>query len=637
MPPPVPTRITETSFTLIDHFYTSNVDKIVSSGVIHTGLSDHSMIYASWGRTIKQKTFVHKYKVNRKYNRFDDKEFVKHLNRVQWCQVTDTNEVNEAVMKFESLFLPICNKHAPLRRKRVRKQNSPWITNDIIQLMHKRDNVKKKAIASGSSQQWATYKYLRNKVNYAIKESKRSYLTQSVYAAKKDSREIWKTLRNVVPGKVRSTNVTCIRTEDSDCTDPKNIANFLNDHFATVGPKLAAKIPNITHQNSSSDDLDESGKFKFQRVSEEYILKQLKSLSDGKATGTDETPAKLLKLACHSIVVPITHIINLSISTNVFPDKWKSARISPIFKSGDSSDVNNYRPISILPVLSKLLERSIFDQLYPFLDAKGLLHEKQSGFRPKYSTCTALINVTEDWYTSIDNDEYVGVVMLDLKKAFDTVSHNILVNKLRNYDISKHCVEWFKSYLSGRTHVTCVNSVTSEPSRCTCGIPQGSILGPLLFIIYINDLPSFVKNVEVSMYADDTVLYTSSKQISTLVKTLNDDLSNVNKWLIENKLSLNVDKSEVMIISTRHKLSSIDYNNINVNVNGVRLQNVNKCKHLGVIIDDKLTWRDQVDKVRKKVLVGTYMLRKAKSLIPPHTLTMLYNSIIAPHFDQWRN
>ena len=142
--------------------------------------------------------------------------------------------------------------------------------------MHKRDNAKKKAIASGSSQQWATYKYLRNKVNYTIKDSKKSCLTQSVYAAKKDSREIWKTLRNVVPGKARSTNVTCIKTEDSECTDSKNIANILNDHFATVGPKLVAKIPNITHQNSNSDDLDESDKFKFQRVGEEYILKQLK-------------------------------------------------------------------------------------------------------------------------------------------------------------------------------------------------------------------------------------------------------------------------------------------------------------------------------------------------------------------------
>ena len=368
-------------------------------------------------------------------------------------------------------------------------------------------------------------------------------------------------------------------------------------------------------------------------VSEEYILKQLKSLSESKATGTDEIPSKLLKIACNSIVTPITHIINRSILSSVYPDKWKSARISPIFKNGDGSDVNNYRPISILPVISKLLERSVFDQMYPFLNSKGLIHDRQSGFRPKHSTCTALVNVTEDWYDSIDKGEYIGVVMLDLKKAFDTVSHDILVKKLSNYDISQQCVKWIGSYLSERRHITCVNGVKSESSICSCGVPQGSILGPLFFIIYINDLPRVAKNVKVSMYADDTVLYTSSKCINTVVNALNEDLCYVNEWLIDNKLSLNVSKSEVMIMGTRHKVSNIDRSDVNVNVNGLRLQYVNTCKHLGVLIDDKLTWHDQIDKVRKQVLFGSYMLRKASYFIPSHTLKMLYNSIVAPHFD----
>ena len=217
--------------------------------------------------------------------------------------------------------------------------------------------------------------------------------------------------------------------------------------------------------------------------------------------------------------------------------------------------------------------------------------------------------------------------MLDLKKAFDTVSHDILVKKLSNYDISQQCVKWIGSYLSERRHITCVNGVKSESSLCSCGVPQGSILGPLFFIIYINDLPRVAKNVKVSMYADDTVLYTSSKCINTVVNALNEDLCYVNEWLIDNKLSLNVSKSEVMIMGSRHKVSNIDRNDVNVNVNGLRLQYVNTCKH------DKLTWHDQIDKVRKQVLFGSYMLRKASYFIPSHTLKMLYNSIVAPHFD----
>lgn len=639
-----PTRITENTFTLIDHVYTSNVDKITSSGVLHTGVSDHSLIYASWGKSIKTRNHVHNYKVNRKYKNFNADEFDKDLQSVQWCQVTEMKDVNDALSKFESLFLPICNKHAPLRRRRVRKQKSPWITNDIVNMMRERDKIKKKAISSSSPQIWKSYRAIRNKVNSTIRQSKKSFLTDRICSSKNDSKVIWNTLRHVVPGKSKNENITCLKSQDGEHSDAKSIANIFNKHFANVGPKLASTIPNMTSNTPTSNvkrtdndcevpnDMNEDN-FILKPVNEDLVFKSLQSLSDGKATGTDDLPAKLLKMASMSIVGPITHIINLSITTNVFPHQWKSARICPIFKKGDCTDPNNYRPISVLPVISKLLERIVFDQLYPFLNSKDLLHDTQSGFRPNHSTCTALINITEDWYNCIDNGEYVGIVMLDLKKAFDTVNHEILIDKLSDFNLSQDCITWFSSYLSGRTHITCIKGVKSEPTICICGIPQGSILGPLLFIMYINDLPNCVSNVNVSMYADDTGLYESSKQIDTLVDKLNQDLSRVDEWLIKNKLSLNVPKCEVMIMGTRQRLSKIDNVDVNVNINGIKLQRVDKCKHLGVTFNKNLTWQDQVDEVRKKALVGIYMLRKTKNLIPSHTQSMLYKSIIAPHFD----
>ena len=199
-------------------------------------------------------------------------------------------------------------------------------------------------------------------------------------------------------------------------------------------------------------------------------------------------------------------MINHSFTTCTFPDIWKTARVTPIFKAGDPADPGNYRPISILPVISKVIERAVFDQLYKYLNDNNLIHVNQSGFRPSFSTSTALVNISEDWYDEIDKGNIVGLCMLDFKKAFDTVNHNILLDKLKLYGVSKYVINWFQSYLTNRTQYTCIDGISSSLHGIQCGVPQGSIDGPLAFLIYINDLPKCVSHCKVSMYADDTAL-----------------------------------------------------------------------------------------------------------------------------------
>ena len=218
-----------------------------------------------------------------------------------------------------------------------------------------------------------------------------------------------------------------------------------------------------------------------------------------------------------------------------------------MFKEDIKSDPNNYRPISVLPIVSKLIERIVFNQLYSFLVENDLLADSQHGFRPKHSTLTALLEATNEWYLNIDNDLLNGVLFLDLKKAFDTVDHNILLKKLELYGVDPHALQWFTSYLSGRQQKTYANSTLSNSLPIACGVPQGSILGPLLFLIYINDLQMCTSSSTTKMYADDTCLFASAQDPSILQSNLNEGLKKVLSWLHANKLTLNIKKLSISL------------------------------------------------------------------------------------------
>jgi len=271
-------------------------------------------------------------------------------------------------------------------------------------------------------------------------------------------------------------------------------------------------------------------------------VEELNSISPQKASGLDNICVKLLKYGKDAIAPILCKIFNMSLKQCCFPDDIKVARVIPIFKSGNQDEFSNYRPISILPVCSKLLEKIVHKQLYNYVTNNNILYNGQSGFRKHHSTCTALLKTIDKWNAEIDNGNYVGAVFVDLSKAFDMVNHKLLIQKLHSLGITENENNWFNSYLTTRTQCVSINNSISMSHVISSGVPQGSILGPLLFLLFINDMPNDLKHSVVDMYADDTLIYVCNKDVKTIEKCLNEDLSTLCKWFDKHLMKANASK-----------------------------------------------------------------------------------------------
>ena len=323
-------------------------------------------------------------------------------------------------------------------------------------------------------------------------------------------------------------------------------------------------------------------------------------------------------------------ILNSSSRLGTFPDRWKIARITPIYKSGAKDDTYNYRPISILSVLSKLYEKIAHDQLIDFLQSNKKLTQNQFAFRKLHSTITSLIGVSDHWYSNIDNKKANFALFLDLKKAFDTVDHEILVSKLVKYGVIGNENNWFKSYLTNRSQYCSIDGQESEILGIECGIPQGSCLGPLLFIIYLIDFERCLEYSRANMYADDTEITISSNNQVELIETAQAELLNISEWMRINKLSRNPTKTEYMIIDHPHR-RKIGESLPQLFINGEKIKRVDKTKYLGVIVDDILGWEEQYESVKKKVAGGLAAMKKLKDILPRSMLFQVYKALVESH------
>ena len=360
-----------------------------------------------------------------------------------------------------------------------------------------------------------------------------------------EPKNFWKAVKKVLPNKSvtpqPSASIEPITVDGKTITDAFTIANGFCTYFTNVVEKLLSSIPPLNWNQASTEAcLNNSSQslFSLKPVSTAFVHRQLRLLKTSKGTGLDGIPARLLKDAAPSISAPLTVIINLSISSAVLPEEWKYARVVPLYKDGDKKCMDNYRPISVLPVASKILERAVQIQLLQHLDKSSQLSPFQCGFRKNHSTQDAVTYFTDCIRKGIDEGCVTAAVFVDFRKAFDSVNHQLLLKKLPGYGINNHELRWFKNYLTSRCQSVVYGSAQSAPQQIKSGVPQGSILGPILFSIYINDLPNCLLQSKILLYADDAVLFYADSNIGNINTVLLKDLKQLRSWTYLNKVAI---------------------------------------------------------------------------------------------------
>ena len=466
-------------------------------------------------------------------------------------------------------------------------------------------------------------------VTAILRIQKKEYYTKFFTDHKSDVKATWKGIRSLINvSKKNNLNLHKLIENKQEISEPSKIASTLNKFYISIGQKIESKIPNIGQPYQDYLGEMSGTSLTLNECTFDEISQYISKLDVSKSSGPFSIPTKILKMFSKYFVYPLTTIINKSMREGIFPTLLKFANVCPIFKKGEKTKCSNYRPISLLSNVSKLFEWALYKRIEDFLNINNTIYDLQFGFRKKYSTTHALLSMTEVIRKQLNGGSYSCGVFVDLQKAFDTVNHDILLSKLDHYGIRQNANLWIKSYLCNRKQSVKVNGCISECEEITCGVPQGSILGPLLFIIYINDMHRAVKQSIVHHFADDTNLIFSGKSPNEIRITLNKELQHLYEWLCANRLSLNAQKTEFIIFRPARKKLPF---RITLKIQNTKLFESTKIKYLGIILDQRLAWSHHINELAKKLNRTLGLVYKIRENCTRDVLRSLYFSLFHSH------
>ena len=631
-----PTHSTSNSNSLIDLIFTSvSPNLVIDSGTLNVCISDHLPIYIRKKKKREKhpkKTIHIRRTVMYKYDNFacilvDDPNWYSF-----WNDSHDVDALWDIMVNTITNTLDIL---CPWIQIQIREDQPDWYDGEINSLIRDKNRQYNIACTLRLPAAWEKLRTCKKSVRVAINKKKRKYIMGKLSETRSNPKKFWKSIQqNLHFGKEKGNKARIsVKDKNGNVLFGKNLVGPMNEYYARVGASLAEHftkpwvpppIPGIVYNIPLMT---------FRFIGEKEIVSLIKSLNVHKSSQLKGISTQYLKDALVVLTVEFTYLINKCLDDGIMPNAWCAGTITPVPKNGMSKAMPDYRPISVLPSPSKLIERAVYNQLIYHLESYGLLDNRQHGFRRDHSTCSAVFEFTQYLYNNVDNRKFISCVFIDYSKAFDTIDHEIMCKKLQLYGLSPGVITWCCDYLSHRRQRVKIENHISDNISVNYGVPQGSILGPLFFIMYVNDLLSmFGQDMSrILLYADDTVIYYADREANVACSEVERGLNIVHNWCETNKLTINVKKTKHMLVSPRHiKNGSVT---VNVKMGDIELENVCIYNYLGVMIDNTLSFGEFLKSKCNKINQRLYQLSKMRKFITSDIACTLYKQAILPLFD----
>ena len=607
----VPTRVSSNhKQSGLDHVYTNFPEKMSEIQAVFKGSSDHKLICCT--RFTRSAVCKPRIVCKRSFKNFDQSKFREAIRKVSWWDIYMCNNVEEAVSEMSHRITSILNVMAPIKSFQVRKNYAPWISESAKVKIRERDLAQKNASLSHSLDDWLKYKALRNATNKQLKFEKKLWHKDKLDHLCNDPGTVWKNVKCWL-GWSKGGPPTRLMENGVLVSKPSALARIMNEFFINKVQSLRSKLPSSTGDPSLLVKKlmgNKSCNLKFHSVHPDVVLRIISSLKSTHSCGVDNIDSRVIKLVKHELTPVITHVINLSIQSNIFPSNWKTAKVIPLHKKGEKIFPKNYRPVSLLPVFSKILEMVLFSQLVEYFENNGLMNPSHHGFRGQHSTCTALVQMIDSWAEAFDRGEISAVLMLDMSAAFDLVDHQILLKKLHVYGLEQETLDWIFSYLSERKQQVYVDGALSDTMEVSIGVPQGSILGPLFYIIFTNDLPEAVHDHlvrnnslfhtdckscgEICCYADDSTFSVSSKDPVSLSEKICEKYQDIAYYMNNNKLVLNSNKTHLLVMASSQSHRKYGNFGVTLDTGSEMIEPIHSEKLLGAYISSDFSWNNHI-------------------------------------------